>query len=444
MPHDIFIPTPNDATNLVVDYAAYALTHAFLSVDASGNPPPIHLPRQYQIWQDTLTQAKDLPIKLKDASNGAEQWRKCVREMPALSVTKLLDDLPNLLRARHVLIFLMHFYVHSLPASQNEPVIIPKSLAVPVLVVSQALDMPPVLTYADTTYYNYVLAAAAQGGKKEAMRVLDTFTEQGRCTMRAMQTIISILADSTPESAKRLAGALHDLASQIATMGKILDSVHEGCAPSVFYGDIRHWFVGCKGESDEGGRWIFEVGAEESKRNKLLDQNRWLRRGQSGEEGLWEAKEMAGGTAAQSSIVQALDAFLGIEKLTHEHGDDTNAEGGYRGNRVSEKGNFLTRMRDYMPLVHRRFIEALGTMATGLREAAGRDGSEGARAAYNEAVRALRDFRSVHVRVATLYIVNQQRKEGREAVVEGTGGTKLVPFLKGVRDRTGQGTLGQI
>ena len=378
---------------------------------------------------------------------------RLVQQMPVISIDALLASLPDLVRARQVLLFLLHFYVHSLPPSSgSEGVRIPKALAIPVLEISYALDMPPALTYADTTYYNYELH------EENGIRALDLFTgssdeahfyvttveieQEGQKAMTVMLEIISVLSDpalTDKNEEERLAGLLRSLAASISEMVRILDVVRDGCAPSVFYNDIRPWYVGSKEEGD--GKWVFDVGPVADDVEKRLEGNRWVQRGK---EGAWVARAMAGSTAAQSAIVQAVDVFLGIEGLTHERGGlGTNAaidRGGYGGS--GERGNFLTKMRAYLPLAHRKFIETLGDKAQGLREHAER--SEVAREAYNEAVLALKEFRTVHVRIATLYIVSQARKAiGAEVSegVKGTGGTELVPFLKGVRDRTGQGAL---
>ena len=52
---------------------------------------------------------------------------------------------------------------------------------------------------------------------------------------------------------------------------------------------------------------------------------------------------------------------------------------------------------------------------------------------WDRCVATLREFRSEHLKIATLYIVQQgQRAQGER----GTGGTELVPFLKKARDET--------
>jgi indoleamine 2,3-dioxygenase len=93
-------------------------------------------------------------------------------------------------------------------------------------------------------------------------------------------------------------------------------------------------------------------------------------------------------------------------------------------------------------------------------------------AAYDDAVRRLKEFRDAHMRIVAIYIVGPARRaaereaerarrdvesqEGRwlgpkedvdeqlpsDEGLKGTGGTELVRFLKGVRDRTAGSVLG--
>jgi len=66
--------------------------------------------------------------------------------------------------------------------------------------------------------------------------------------------------------------------------------------------------------------------------------------------------------------------------------------------------------------------------------------------AYNAAVQSLKEFRDAHMIIVTLYIVLPAKRaraaaqkteaEQYKLPLQGTGGTNLVNFLKGVRDRT--------
>lgn len=476
----------------------------------------------------------------------------CSLQMALVSVVPLIsaEPLSVLARARHVLTFLLHFYVHSLPSptssSSDKPphIVIPASLATPLLAISRALDAPPVLTYADTETYNFSMRsylldvdevcsqAAGSPVWAEDMFIQTTFTGtndeshfyltslnielEGAAALKLMQSIISIISSppssrssSSHEDARALATLLRTLSAHIYNMGIILDGVRDHCDPRTFYDIVRPWFVGCT--ATQG--WIFELAGDEAEIRALVNGNPWIKGG-SGK--LWEAREMAGSSAAQSSIIQALDVFLGIEGLTHELSSpsgqssclaaETKSEesvkpvaakvmtaNGYAGPTgpappvaatgvQKANGNFLRRMRDYLPLSHRLFLAALGEQVKGLRSWVADSGvtAEDGKAvveAYNAAVEKLKEFRSRHVKIATLYIVNQERRLRQEedaersgcpdhngypkphansattvtgseklevaevGKVKGTGGTNLMPFLKGVRDRTGQGAL---
>ena len=133
----------------------------------------------------------------------------------------------------------------------------------------------------------------------------------------------------------------------------------------------------------------------------------------------------------------------------------------------------LQEMRSYMPGPHRRFLEDLASVAN-IRDYVDANRHDPAlTAAYDECLRSLTNFRDTHLRIVSRYIVimAQQSKKhlagdgvyrgatqnvsyvdmngtGNGAVLglakdeaskkglKGTGGTKLMPFLKQSRDET--------
>jgi indoleamine 2,3-dioxygenase len=381
--------------------------------------------------------------------------------MPILPTASLRLDARQLLRARHVLIFLLHFYVHSLSGTNGTT--IPASVSVPLLIISHVLDLPPVVTYADTEFYNFTLAPGSlmqdnqRGYPDVSMNILTTFSgtrDEAHFYItglrievegiRALQIMRDTLAALQKQNVARstIVASLRELATRIRHMAATLDAVREQCNPITYYDDVRLWFNGSPCPPNHA--WVFVVDTEggideDADLKRVLKETKWVRVVRDGKA---EMREMAGASAAQSSTIQALDAFLGIDLQTHEIKKEA-AE--------KSKGNFLERMREYMPREHRDFVVRLGAEGMVLREwVAGESAGKAVQEAYNDAIDAMRQFRSVHIRIATLYIVNPRRRSGSPALASnpksergamegpslGTGGTMAIHFLKSVRDRT--------
>ena len=183
--------------------------------------------------------------------------------------------------------------------------------------------------------------------------------------------------------------------------------LHEECNAEVFWKQVRPFLAGAK---DAGGWTYVRSDGTEVKRESI------------------------GGSAAQSSTVPALDILLGV---SHKSMD--------RGPSVFEE------MREYMPGSHRAFLAEIGKLPD-LGAFVRRQGKEQLTDAYNAVLSELAKWRSKHIGVVTTHIVSQARKEAKEKVaadevkdglsvrdeseLQGTGGTALIPFLKGARQDT--------
>jgi indoleamine 2,3-dioxygenase len=124
----------------------------------------------------------------------------------------------------------------------------------------------------------------------------------------------------------------------------------------------------------------------------------------------------AGGSAAQSSLLQAIDAALGV---VHE----------------DEKTRpFLLEMRRYMPPHHRRFVTDLAAGPT-LRPfvQAHQQSHPTLTDSYNLCLQKLATFRKLHLEISVRYILHQAPDA---AAAKGTGGTSFVPFLSQARKET--------
>ncbi|KXN87279.1 Indoleamine 2,3-dioxygenase 1 [Leucoagaricus sp. SymC.cos] len=215
---------------------------------------------------------------------------------------------------------------------------------------------------------------------------------------------------------RRITGYLERMVVVVQELQSLLMDVKKGVDTQIFYDEIRPWFKGV--DSDTLGRtWVFE--------------------GRDEVEGWEEMPEASGASAGQSSLIQALDIYLGVDAEAPETSF------------MSHPSNksFQERMRAYMPRHHRAFLNHLKANPRPLRELVERaveeDHGSPILGAYNAALKSLKEFRDAHMIVVALYIIGPARRAGKGSATEdetedlkGTGGTDLVKFLKGVRDQT--------
>ncbi|TFK76352.1 Indoleamine 2,3-dioxygenase [Pluteus cervinus] len=420
-------------------------------LDATTGPfprePLQNLPPYYTIWEDAFHTATHPDTRLRlGIDNRAEsvgahihgsQWRADVASWPVLDTECLQGNVRFLQRAHYVLAWLVNLYVHSLPppsdapSSNDAPIIIPKSLAVPLAAVSRQLRIAPVLTFADTVLWNwefvdatkplsetnmkfrtfsgtrdeeqfYLASATAELHGIEMLRIIDDYHNLPNVT--DLTTISKVARDLG-----RLKGVIEDISA-------IIQSVRAKCEPHVFYWQVRPWF---EGHNPSGASWVYE-GVPDSHK---LDLN--------------------GPSAGQSTVMHAVDLFLDID---HKLRQRRRYPAPSSENRRAEKG-FMERMRRYMPGKHRDYLLALSNTPHPVRDLAAQIPT--LRDPYDGAVDALKNLRSAHIRIACLYVVSmtnstsfwsrcpiagQVKKEITHA--RGTGGNEVTVLLKAGRDAT--------
>ncbi|KAE9410171.1 Indoleamine 2,3-dioxygenase [Gymnopus androsaceus JB14] len=426
-------------------------------------PPVERLPNDYSQWEELLQDA--CTERLTGLGQNRRAHRRGVSAFRFYPLLQLLKSEVLIRRAHHVLAWIMHFYIHTQPLSSSD-IRIPPPITLPLLQICRELQLPPVLTYSDDVLYNWGLINPDASGTIDPQNlwVLTSFTSTpseshfyltsarieliGVRALALMESTLGELFAGDDIALRRITRYLNELgggtaadksnsASSRGIIGEMeleLNNMTAGCDPRVFYEEIRPWFRGV----DSGERrWIFE-GLE-------LD------------EMLEEPKELSGPSAGQSSIIHALDVFLGVEQYSH---------GSAGTESQSEKPTFLSRMQLYMPRHHRNFLShlqnnrrSLRTMVLDTCAAAAYSDIDPSDArnlleAYNSAVMALKKLRDSHIVIVTLYIISparraaqEKREREREAIqglesrqeeapLKGTGGTDLAKFLKGVRDGT--------
>lgn len=415
-----------------------------------------------------------------------------------LDTTPLEDDQNLLRRAHHVLAFLVHFYVHSCPPEPSNPsqILIPASLAVPLVRISKLLAIAPVLTFADTVLWNHEIIDPSRPLTRSNIRPLTLFTGSsdeanfyGCCAeielrgveaLRAIANFYEIFStkDSNHDEQflEQAQLCLNTVAGVIQDLTTILTSVRQICDPQAFYFAVRPWFRG----SDAAGPVASASSASSSSTAQSSSSNRrtWIYQGVDENEIL----ELSGPSAGQSSIIHTLDIFLDID---HSNSPETTVLAPFVSahakqprapqigpipaspsslNKPLPNGEFMSRMRRYMPGSHSSFLEQ---MTKYTHEQAGKNSirnivirhPEHLMESYNQAVLALKQFRDAHIRIACLYVVTMSRKcpgsskphgdnvsgmgsmcpamrPRQSEPVRGTGGNELSLLLKSCRDAT--------
>lgn len=353
-------------------------------------------------------------------------------QWPVLSTEPLESDHRLLQRAHTVLAWLVQYYAHSIPTDGTEPIRIPKSLAVPLVRVSKILRMAPILTFADTVLWNARPKDPRRPLSMDNIHFENTFsgTDDEKNFYRSsasvelrgvevVQIIHRYLNLDDPRSRineSELRSDLLRLKAVLEELTELVEGVKPAVDPRVFYWHVRPWFNG----SGSGGRrrWVYEGVAES------------------------EVTDTSGPSAGQSTIIHAVDAFLGIDhrqlrcpipSVRKQYGDSA----------------FMDRMRRYMPGSHRDFLDHLDDIPVTIKKVATE--RAGLREAYNETVKALKRLRDIHIRVACLYIVSMARTQPPDGFrrrevqgldgARGTGGNHVASLLKAGRDATQRAIL---
>ncbi len=346
-----------------------------------GTPPLTHLGAGFEHWEDLML---EVPARLAD-----KEVRSWLAVQPALPVHLLSGAQCE--RAFLMLGILGHSYVHGEEAPLQR---LPASLALPWVALAERLGRPPVLAHGSVVLQNWRKKDPAKGMEAENLATLLSFgptpdeewffmltaamEAKGAAALFELAVMLRAAKEDQPEvvamSLQTLAGMIDGLRLEILRM-------QQGCDPVVFFHQIRPYLSSFQQLHYEG-----------------IEEN--------------AVRSYAGGSAAQSTLVQALDAGLGIP---HEE---------------SRSSGFLREMRRYMPPAHRSFLNSLERLAPSLVALCDQDKDLSALRA--ECSRQLQHFRNAHLLLVSQYILAHSPSSGPGHT--GTGGTNPVEFLKQLRN----------
>ena len=394
-----------------------------------------------------------------------------VDRLPVLSTIGLEHD-AEWRRAYMLLCFMAHGYIWGGDSPSER---LPPSIAVPLLRVSEHLEVPPVATYAAVCLWNFkplfmdehidnlenlATLTTFTGGLDESWFYLVSVAMEARGAP-IIPLMLTAIAAAREDDATTVASCLHTFAERLDDLTTLLLRMYEMCDPHIFYHRIRPFLAGSKNMADAGlpNGVIYEDG--------------------SGNETF---RQYAGGSNAQSSLIQFFDIVLGIEhRPTGEKKPTRGRDAEREGRAPPPKHNFIMEMRQYMPGPHARFLNDVQSVANIRDYVEQNQDNRPLCVAYDACLSMLRALRDKHIAIVTRYIVIPSREvrarsrspeatrrkvnlatasrqhqpqgiafDSRSAAVEqeaarkkagnlkGTGGTALISFLKQARDETGE------
>ncbi|KAI0468909.1 Indoleamine 2,3-dioxygenase [Xylaria cf. heliscus] len=388
-----------------------------------------------------------------------EQWEHILDELPTLLKEKTIRDKICHLgvlttaklntesewqRAYMILCFLTHGYIWGGDVPSE---VLPPSITVPLLQVSDHLDLPPIATYAALNLWNFT-SAGDDFADLDNLKALHTFsgTEDeswffvisvavealgGRMVPGLLQAIDAIKHNDH----ETITSALTEMATCIRQLTKLLDRMSEKCDPMVFYHKLRPFFAGTKNMAVAG-----------------LPNGVFYDEG----DGIGQWRQLRGGSNGQSSLIQFFDLVLGIGHTPDSH---RTQKGSIAPAKVAPGDlSFFEEIRLYMPGPHRELLERVSRMdkiKDFVHSAPPSPAHQRLQQSYQDATKAFGDFRQAHINMVTRYIIVPSRKpnpfsssvinlataslesnKGPKKELTGTGGTDLIPFLRSARDDT--------
>ncbi|KAL2149014.1 hypothetical protein VTH82DRAFT_1700 [Thermothelomyces myriococcoides] len=401
----------------------------------------------------------------------SKRLRGVIDRLPVLSTIGLEHE-AEWRRAYSILCFMAHGYVWGGDSPSDR---LPPSISIPLLEISAHLEVPPVATYAAVCLWNFKPLFMDEGiDNLENLATLTTLTGSldeswfylVSVAMEArgapiIPLMLTAIAAAREDDATTVTSCLNAFAERLDDLTALLQRMHENCDPHIFYHRIRPFLAGSKNMAEAGlpHGVIYEDGS-----------------------GTETYRQYAGGSNAQSSLIQFFDIVLGVE---HRPTGERKARPATQdaeereGRSPPPKHNFIMEMRKYMPGPHARFLGDVQAVANIRDYVESHKDNRPLCVAYDACLSMLRNLRDKHLAIVARYIVVPSREvrarsrspevtrrkinlatasrqrpapqgiayhpgepndaDGKKgANLKGTGGTALISFLKQARDETGE------
>jgi indoleamine 2,3-dioxygenase len=307
---------------------------------------------------------------------------------------------------------------------------------VPFLKTAEHLEVHPVATYAALNLWNWrpltegwdltqpdnlVALQTASGTDDESWFFVISCAMEARAGPM-IKTMLAAMEAVDVDDVLTIIESLKYFKRIMDDIGLLVERMDDRCNPQRFYHEIRPFLAGSM--SMEAAGLPSGVFYDEGEGN-----------------GSW--RKYRGGSNGQSSLLQFCDAVLSVDH--------------------SKSGDFHAEMRGYMPGPHARFLNDVEAIATIRGYVDSHRENVQLLEAFNDAIAALSGFRDKHIALVTRFIIIPSRTKKPENTVNrrdlasassqlaskkpqtqeliGTGGTKLIPFLKTTRDETNEAAI---
>ncbi|HTU90368.1 MAG TPA: hypothetical protein VMF69_09865 [Gemmataceae bacterium] len=343
--------------------------------------------------------AADLPELIHKRTVRGEMLRRLSSHDSSVKELKGMED-GDVERLFLLYSYFASAYIHApgLPPEGR----LPSCIAAPLVNLARHVDRPPILAYCSYCLHNWRRVDQNGPVALDNLKLLQNFGSPGNGKEdedwfilvhvdiearagSAIQAVDSAQLAIRNDDVSAMESLLEKTADSLMQVNKTLARMPEGCRPEVYFAKVRPYIFGFTGV-------IYE---------DCFSNTPQTYRGETG---------------AQSSIIPALLAFLGIR---HKN---------------SLLTDHLTDMRNYMPTAHGDFIRNQVSVRDFVQKNASVKDSSGEKRRigmlYNDCINELLKFRTRHFDYAVNYI------ERRVNNPIATGGTPYVPWLKHLIEET--------
>ncbi|KAJ1299703.1 hypothetical protein OPQ81_005029 [Rhizoctonia solani] len=240
---------------------------------------------------------------------------------------------------------------------------LPPAVSVPLLAVSEYLEIPPVATYAGLCLWNFsscswTRTSMTSTTSPHSTPSLALQTSRGSTSSPSPSKpaahpssplMLTAIAAAREGDTATVTRCLRAFAERLDDLGTLLHRMNEHCHPTIFYDRIRPFLAGSKNMAEAGlpNGVLYEVD----------------------DTGRGQYRQYSGGSNAQSSIIQFFDLVLGVEHRPTGVRAGASADGSAsdsdasRGRAPAPQHNFIMEMRKYMPGPHARFLNDVASVA---------------------------------------------------------------------------------